>query len=243
MNIQDQVVIITGASEGIGAATARLLAKHDAKVVLAARSLEKLNVLKGEIEGSGGTALAIQTDMRKPDDIKALVRQTHAQLGRVDVLINNAAQALGGPIEHLNLESYQQILELNIFGVLRAMQAVIPIMRAQGGGLILNVSSMVSKMALRGIGGYASTKYALNGLSATARAELTPDNIRVILVYPRITATAFVQNGIGYGGFGVARPQGGNPNAAPGMVIDSAEAVAGKILDAIQNEPAEQFME
>jgi short-subunit dehydrogenase len=119
------------------------------------------------------------------------------------------------------------------------MQASMPKMRTQGGGIIINVSSMVSKMQIPGLGGYASTKAALNTLSDTARGELAPDHIRMITVYPRMTATDFGRNSLG--NRQVRQQQRGN--AAPGMVIDSAEYVAEKILEAIQKEPAEQFMD
>jgi len=126
-----------------------------------------------------------------------------------------------------------------VFGPIYAMQASVPKMRAQGGGIIINISSMVSKMHIPGLGGYASTKAALNMLSDTARGELASDNIRVITVYPRMTATDFGRNSLGN------RPmrQQQRANAAPGVVIDSPEHVAGKILEAIQKEPAEQFMD
>ena len=252
MDIQHKVVIVTGASEGIGEATAKLLAQHGAQVVLAARSADKLDALNEAITAQGGTAVSIPTDMRNRESVQALIDGAIQHFGRIDVLINNAGQAVGGSIEELDMDKFQQVIDLNIKGVLYAMQAVIPRMRPDG-GLILNISSMVSKMALPGIGGYAATKYMLNGLSMTARAELEKDNIRVILVHPRRTATAFGQNGIGYRGTTAAptaapttapslQAQSPNPSAAALNQVDTAEHVAGKILEAIQNEPAEQFM-
>jgi short-subunit dehydrogenase len=169
-----------------------------------------------------------------------MIKKVHDTFGQIDVLVNNAGQALRGSVDSLNLDSFRQVIDLNVFGVLYAMQTVVPLMKTNG-GLILNISSMVSKMAIQGIGGYASTKYMLNGLTLTAREELAKDNIRVILVYPRLTATNFGQNSIGYQGSGAARPAG--IPVREGVPIDSATHVAEKILEAIKNEPAEQFME
>ncbi len=240
MDIQNKVVIITGASEGIGEATAKLLATQGAKVVLVARSADKLNAVKDAITTTGGTAIAIPTDMRDQTAIWAMVKAANDHFGQVDILINNAGQSVYAPIEHINREQYQQIIELNLFGVLHAMQAVIPIMRAQGGGLIINISSNVSKMAIPNIGAYASTKYALNGLTLTARAELAADNIRVCLMHPGRTSTDFGKNAmISNPAIRPTVPPGSGAGAPP---VDTAEMVAEKILEAAQNEPAEQFM-
>jgi len=240
MDIQNKVVIITGASEGIGEATAKLFATQGAKVVLAARSADKLNAVKNAITAAGGTAIAIPTDMRNEESVKALIEQTQQHFGQIDILINNAGQSVYAPVEHISVEQYQQIIELNLFGVLYAMQAVIPIMRTQGGGVIINISSNVSKMAIPNIGAYASTKYALNGLTLTARAELAAENIRVCLMHPGRTSTDFGKNAL------VSHPEG-RPTMSPGSragmpPADSVEMVAAKILEAAQNEPTEQLM-
>ena len=250
MDIHNKVVIITGASEGIGESTAKLLAAKGAKAVLAARSLDKLQVIAQAITAAGGEALAVQTDMRDEVAVKHLIAYTNQTFGRIDILVNNAGQSVGGPVASLNLESFRQVIDLNVFGVLYATQAVVPLMRTNSdGGLIVNISSMVSKMTIPNLAGYASTKYMLNGLMLTAREELAKENIRVLMVYPRMTATKFAQNGINYSGFGGPRPVPTVDPSAParppvggGQPIDSAEHVANRILDAIQNEPAEQFM-
>ena len=168
MDIEDKVIIVTGASMGIGEATARALSTEGAKVVLAARSQEALEKLAAELPG----ALVVPTDMTKASDIQALVEKTLAAHGRIDAIINNAGQGIYGAIENTDIDEYQKIFELNVIGPLRAMQAVIPVMRKQGSGTILNVSSMVSKAYIPYLGAYASTKYALNAISLTARAEL-----------------------------------------------------------------------
>ena len=230
MQIQDKIAIVTGASGGIGLAAARLLAKKGAKAVLAARSADKLSALEKELPGS----LAIPTDMRKASDIHDLVEQTQAKFGRVDILINNAGQGLRAPVESIDIGDYREIMELNVFAVLEAMQAVIPIMRKQGGGMILNVSSLVSKNYFETLGGYASTKYALNALSLTARRELAEDRIVVSVFHPKMTATEFGQNARGE----IYSSRAGRP----GMTADTAEAVAEKIIEQIKSEVAEAQM-
>ena len=222
MQIKDKIAIVTGASGGIGLAVAKRLAQEGAKVVLAARSADKLKQLEREIPGS----FAVPTDMRKQEDIHQLVQQTEQKFGRIDILINNAGQGLLSPVESIDLKDYREIMELNVFAVLEAMQAVIPIMRQQGGGAILNVSSLVSKNYFPQLGGYASTKYALNALSLTARQELASDKIVVSVFHPKMTATEFGQN---------ARGETYHSGAGrPGMTIDTPEAVAEKMIQLIE---------
>jgi short-subunit dehydrogenase len=230
MKIKDSVVIVTGASEGIGRAATLLLAEQGATVVLAARSADKLKELEKEIPHS----YAIPTDMTKPDDIKHLITATKKKFGRIDILINNAGRGLRAPIEQIDLQKYRDIMELNVFSVLEATQEVIPLMREQGGGMILNISSMVSKNYYPGIAAYASTKYALNALTLTAREELKGDNIIVSVFHPKMTATEFGANSAGtpY----VSR------TGRPGMSVDTAEDVAKAISEQIESEEAEAHM-
>ena len=194
MKIKDKdkgkVIIITGASSGIGLATAKHLASQGAKVVLASREPEKLRALEKEIAGS----LAVPTDVTKPDDAKQLIDKTIEKFGRIDVLINGAAQAMAVPVEKINLVAYRKLLELNVVSALNLMQLVIPQMRQQGGGTILNISSQASLKNIPYIAGYASTKYALNNLSLTAREELAKDNITVSVIRPGIVDTGFGQH-------------------------------------------------
>ncbi len=237
MDIRNKVVIVTGASAGIGRATAQLLAASGAKVVLAARSTDALARLAEELREQGLTAVVLPADMRKKEDVERLVEEAYRRYSRIDVLINNAGQAAAGTVADVNAEDYRQIIDLNIFGPLYAMQAVIPKMRETGGGLIVNISSMTSKMHIPGLAAYASTKAALNMLSDTARAELAPDNIRVITVYPRLTATDFGKNALGN-----QQVRQRQRESTPAQT-DSVEHVAEKILAALQHEPAEQYMD
>jgi short-subunit dehydrogenase len=236
MKIKDSVVIVTGASAGIGLATARVLGQRGAKVILAARSADKLAKLEKEIPGS----FAVATDMLKPADITNLIAKTQEKFGRVDILINNAGQGLASNVEAINIDDYKAVMDLNVFSVLRAMQAVIPVMRANDAkagapkGLILNISSMVSKNYFPGLAAYSSTKYALNAISLTARAELEKDGIIVGVFHPKMTATDFGANGRGTKYVSAA--------GRPGMQVDTAEAVAEAIADQIESEKPEANM-
>lgn len=238
MEVQGKVVIVTGASMGIGEATARAFAEAGARLVLAARSADKLEEVAQRLPARAET-LIVPTDMTDQTQVKALIDKAYEHFGRIDILINNAGQAAVGSIATVNPDLYRQVIELNLLGPLHAIQAVVPKMKEQGGGVIINISSNVSKMAIPGIGAYASTKYALNGLSLTARNELAADNIRVVLFYPGQTATDFGKNALRDESLGHDwRPGGNRPMPQP----DSAEDVGRKILEAAISEPAEMGM-
>lgn len=231
-DLKNKIIIVTGASEGIGAATAKYLAGRGATVVLAARSEDKLKKLAEALPGS----LPIKADLRQPADIKKLIETVRQKFGRIDILINNAGQGLYSPTEKIDLDAFRSVMELNVYSVLALMQAVIPIMRTQGGGTIINISSAVTKNYFPGLAGYSATKYALNAISFTARQELAADNIRVAVVYPKMTATNFGRNSQG------ARPewvQERMKNRSSDLVIDPPETVAAKIGELLNSEAAE----
>jgi short-subunit dehydrogenase len=240
MDVKGKVTIVTGASAGIGLATARRFAAEGAKLVLVARSTEKLQTLSEELRALKREVFVRPTNMCDSEAVRGMIAEAHQQYGRIDILINNAGQAVAGTVESLDIANFQEILELNVWGPLHAMQAVIPLMRKSGGGLIINVSSMVTMMFLPGLGGYAASKAALNMLSGTARAELAPDNIRVVTMFPRMTSTDFGKNSLGNAQMRQRQRDSGN---RPEVVVDTAEQVAEKILEAACNEPAEQYME
>jgi short-subunit dehydrogenase len=168
MNIQNKVVIITGASSGIGLALSRLLTQRVAKVALVSRSKDILKNLSKELPNS----LAVAADITKEDEIKRMVKQTKDHYGRIDVLINCAGQGYDAPIERINIDSFHHIFDLDVVGPLIAMQQVIPLMRCQGGGMIVNISSGTALIYLPSMGAYSSLKCALAHLSLTAREEL-----------------------------------------------------------------------
>jgi NADP-dependent 3-hydroxy acid dehydrogenase YdfG len=237
MDVSGKVVIITGASAGIGLATARRFAGAEAKVVLVARSTDKLTALAKELRSQGQDALPITADMRDQKAVSRMIEQAFKHYGRIDILINNAGQAAAGTVAEVNPDDFRQILELNVFGALSAIQAVVPKMRQAGGGLIINISSMVTKMHIPGLAAYAATKTALNMLSETARVELAAENIRVINVFPRLTATDFGKNSLGN-----EQLRQRQRASVASMTPDSPELVAERILEAAQKEPAEQYM-
>lgn len=192
MNIKGKVAIVTGASTGIGLATAKLLAKEGAKVALVARSKDKLEVLSKQLPGS----LAIQADMTKENEIKAMVKKTLECFGRIDILVNNAGQGYDAPVELTNIKTFQHIFDLDVLGPLIAIQQVVPIMRRQKEGAILNVSSGTALMALPNNATYSAMKRALAQISLTANEELKESNITVGVIYPYITRTDFEKNTI-----------------------------------------------
>ncbi|MGD0116107.1 MAG: SDR family oxidoreductase [Dehalococcoidia bacterium] len=232
MDIEGKVAIVTGASSGIGLATARLLAERGAKVALVARSLDKLKALSLQLPDS----LATAADMSVESDVRAMVRRVEAHYARIDLLVNCAGQGYDAPVEHTNLEQFRRLFELDVVGPLVAMQSVIPIMRRQGGGAIVNVSSGTSLMHLPYMSPYSSLKRALNGITLAAREELKDDGIAVSVVYPYITATDFEQNTVVDSH--VPQWEGDSEGLRP---PDSAEHVAERILDVIESGEAEQF--
>ena len=239
MDIREKVVIITGASTGIGRATARLFAEHGAIVVLAARSTDKLEALAHQLRAQGREALVVPTDVTQEEAVRHLVARTIETYGRVDILLNNAGLGAAGSIADYPADAYRRLIDLNVLGPFYGMQAVVPHMRAHGGGLIINVSSTATKQMYPSVGAYTSTKHALNSLSAAERLELASDNIRVITMYPDYTNSDFSNNALVFG----LRPVAGSATGeGEPLVGDSPEEVAQKILEAASDEPAEQYM-
>jgi NAD(P)-dependent dehydrogenase (short-subunit alcohol dehydrogenase family) len=227
VDIKGSVFLITGASSGIGAATARLAAGHGARVVLVARRTERIAVLAAELPD----ALAVTADITDADQLRAAVEAATERYGRLDVLVNNAGQGLQLPLEKVELDDFRAVIELNVVAPLAAMQAVIPIMRRQGiGGAIVNVSSGTSRIVIPGVGAYSATKSALNMMSQVARAELAVDGISVSVVYPNVTTTEF---------FDALRAGAPTQPSRPGG--QTAESVAELILDVVRDGSAEAF--
>ncbi len=189
MEIDGAVAIVTGASSGIGAATARLLGGLGAQVVLAARRTERLEALAAQLPGS----LAVTTDVTVAAEVGRLVARTIETYDRVDILVNDAGQGLHVPLEELDPVDLRAVFELNVVAPLVAMQAVVPFMRSRSTGAIVNVSSATSLRVFPGLGGYSATKAALNLLSQVGRVELAGAGVSVSVVYPSVTATEFHQ--------------------------------------------------
>ena len=229
MQINDHVFIVTGASSGIGLSTAMALSNRGAKVALLARSGDALQELSQQLPGS----LPVAADMTKFDNVREAVRAVHRYYGRIDGLVNNAGRSYAASIEEIEPETFDEIFHLNVLGPIIAMQAVSPVMRAQGGGSIVNINSGTAFMTVPQYSVYSSSKRALLGFSLTARAELEKDRIVVSEIYPFITATNFGKNRM-------ATPASGGPssNYADG---DKPEFVAGLVLQAIEEGQAQYF--
>lgn len=229
MQINDRVFIVTGASSGIGLSTAVALSARGAKVALLARDTDALQRLAQQLPGS----LPVTADMTQFDRVREAVRAVHRHYGRVDGLINNAGRSYAAALEEIDPALFDEIFHLNVLGPIVAMQAVIPLLRAQGGGSIVNINSGTAFMTVPQYSVYSSSKRALLGFSLTARAELEKDRIVVSEIYPAVTATNFGKNRMG-------RPAGGGPSAnyAAG---DKPEFIAGLILQAIEEGQAQYF--
>lgn len=229
-SLKDKVAIVTGASSGIGLATAKLFADYGAKVALVARSRDKLEALAKELPGS----LAVPCDISDPASVASMVRTVHEHYGRIDILVNNAGRGYDCPLESIDLDAYIDLLKLNVVGQLAAMQAVFPIMKAQGSGSVVSISSGLSVRYMPNVGAYSSTKRALNGLTLTAREEWAPFGIVVSLVHPVMTNTDFFFNKAN------GRPADGVPN--PYLNGDSPEKVALTIFRAVVTGEAEMVV-
>ncbi len=222
MDPRDKVVILTGASAGIGAATARLFAGAGARLALAARSREPLERLAAALPGA---PLAVPTDVADPAACAALVAAAAARFGRVDILINNAGVGLAGPVAALDPADLARALAVDLLGPLHLMQAALPQMA--GRGQIINVSTVLAAQPLPYLGGYAAAKAALERLSEALRMELRGAGVAVSVVRPGTTRTAFSANRLGAG----AERRRLAPRGVP------PEAVARAILRAAHREP------
>lgn len=192
--ISDKVIIVTGASSGIGRATAIALARERATLVLVSRRENLLHSLQDQVQRSGSTALVLPLDLRQKDQVAKMVQTAGDQFGRIDVLINNAAFGFYGSVESTTPDLVSEIFELNFEAPLLASQLVIPIMRAQGGGHIINISSVAGKRGLPLSGIYCATKFALQGISEALRVELEGSGINVSIICPGATETEFGQS-------------------------------------------------
>jgi clavulanate-9-aldehyde reductase len=192
VDLSSRVVAITGASSGIGEATALACARAGAAVALGARRAERIEQLALRIVQEGGRAVALPTDVGDEQQARAFVERAHAELGRLDVLVNNAGVMLLGPIEDAPTDEWRQMIHANVFGVLYCTHAALPLMRAQGSGHIVNVSSVAGRVARAGAGVYNLTKFGVGAFSESLRQEAVPLGVRVTLVEPGAVATELV---------------------------------------------------
>ena len=188
-NIKEKVVVITGASSGLGEATARLLSAEGASVVLGARREQRLRSLADEVTTKGGKATAMATDVTKREQVQKLVDTAVQTYGRIDVIINNAGLMPQSLLEQLKVDEWERMIDVNIKGVLYGIAAALPYMQKQKAGHIINVSSVAGHKVGPGSSVYAATKHAVRALSEGLRQEVKPYNIRTTVVSPGAVAT------------------------------------------------------
>ena len=187
--IKDKVVVVTGASSGLGEATARLLSAQGAIVVLGARRPDRLQSLAEDIEACGERAVALTTDVTRREQVKALVDSAVQTYGRIDVMINNAGLMPQAPLERLKIDERDRMIDVNVKGVLYGIAAALLHMQRQKAGPFINVSSVAGHRAGPGFAVYAATKYAVRALSEGLRQEVKPYNIRTTVISPGAVAT------------------------------------------------------
>jgi NADP-dependent 3-hydroxy acid dehydrogenase YdfG len=188
-NIQGKVVVITGASSGLGEAAARLLSAEGATVVLGARRIDRMQALADELKVAGGRALAKATDVTRCDQVRALVDAAVESFGCIDVMINNAGLMPQALLERLRIDEWDRTIDVNIKGVLYGIAAALPYMKERKSGHIINVSSVAGHKIGPGAAVYAATKFAVRALSEGLRQEVKPYNLRTTVISPGAVAT------------------------------------------------------
>jgi short-subunit dehydrogenase len=219
MQISDHVFIVTGASSGIGLSTAEALSARGAKVALIARNTHALKDLAARLPDS----LPLTADVTDFAAFTAAIHAAHSHYGRLDGLINNAGRGYGASVETIDPVAFTDIFTLNVLAPIVAMQAVIPILRAAGAGVIINVNSGTSFMTIPDYSVYSASKRALLGVTQTARGELAAAGIVVSEVYPGMTATDFGRNRLGSGGDTTDYSAGDPPEKVAELIVAAIE--------------------
>lgn len=221
MELIEKVAVVTGASMGIGEAIAKLFAQHGARVVLLSRDAERAEVARLRV-GHNDRTLAMACDVRHREEVERSIGLTLHHFGRIDIWVNNAGIGMRDTVAEMPMSTCRELFETNFFGVIACMQAVIPAMRQQDGGTIINISSVAGHIPLAYGAPYSASKFALNALGKAARMELKRDNIHVLTVCPGYVRTDFGANMI-------AKNRG---NIRPGSVRGiSSERVARAVYD------------
>ena len=189
MDLSTSTAIVTGASSGIGAATAKHLADHGTAVALAARREDRLKELHEDIEAAGGTSIVVPTDVTRRTEVQQLVDETADAFGSVDILVNNAGIMPLSLMKNRHEDEWEQMVNVNVKGVLYGVGAVLPYMQEQGGGHIVNISSVAGRRVFPGGAVYCGTKHFVRALSEGMRAELGPHDIRVTSIEPSAVDT------------------------------------------------------
>ena len=217
----DTVVLITGASAGIGRAAALAFAREGARVALVARTEERLRPVADEVEEIGGNALIVPADVADRDQVFSMVETVIEVFGRIDILLNNAGIGLLVSVENMHPADLKRVVDVNVYGLIWCTQAVLPHMVPRKSGQIINVSSIVGKRAMPYMSGYCLSKFGVQAFSDSLRIEVAPHNIDVIVICPTRTATEFGDTDM--------MKKGGRRLDLHGM---TAESVAGIIIRA-----------
>jgi NAD(P)-dependent dehydrogenase (short-subunit alcohol dehydrogenase family) len=189
-------VLITGASQGIGKATALRFAREGYNIVLVARQADRLEAAADEVRKLGQPALAIPTDVREIEQVRAMVQQAIAHFGQIDVLVNDASVYYMGPVEAASLSDWQQIIDTNLWGYIHTIHALLPHFLERGKGTIVNISSIGGLDPIPYQVPYTTSKYAITGLTKSLRAELAPKGIHVCGIYPSFIRTRLMERGL-----------------------------------------------
>ena len=192
-HFRDRTALITGASSGIGRDVALSLSRMGARVALLARRAKVLDDLKREIEAAEGQALALAADVTRASEVRACVDRTVAAFGAIDILVNSAGVLIPGSVETMSPADLERMMEVNLYGTLHAIQAVIPSMRARSKGNIVNIASLAGRRGMPPLGGYSATKFAVVGLSEALRVELYGSGITVSLIMPGVIDTPMIR--------------------------------------------------
>jgi short-subunit dehydrogenase len=229
MDIKGKVVIVTGASSGIGEATARQFGREGAKIVLAARRVDRLESLAQEIAAmdTGAETLVVQADLSKLEDIQSLIKQTLDKFGRIDVLVNNAGFGRLNWLENLDpIKDIQAQFDVNVLGVIQTTRQALPVMMKQRSGHIINMCSMAGLVATPTYTIYAACKHAVHGFSEALRREVKPWGIAVSLIYPGGVVTEFQQHA------GIKRKTGAT---TPKALLLTAEQVGEAVVKLVRH--------
>lgn len=231
-------VLITGASQGIGKATARLFAQNGYTVVLAARNSERLQAIADEIQAQGCQALAVPTDVTQIEQVQVLVKKALAACGHVDVLVNNAGICMNGEMAQTTLEDWRRVIDVNLWGYIHTIHALLPQFLERQAGTIINVGSFGGKVPLPQMTAYCTSKFAVTGLTETLRIELEPKGINVCAVHPSVTNSDFLERSI-FKGQKASEQREQMQSLLSSPLTSQPEDVAKTILDMVKHPHSE----